>query len=99
MMDFYYTALRNITTSTKFNIHAGNVIEWYDTELTQPTQSEIDAEVIRLQAAYDSQTYARSRKAKYDLLNQDEMRYDDLANGTTTWVDAINAIKQEYPKP
>ena len=39
-----------------------------------------------------------NRKAAYDLLNQDEMRYDDLINSTTTWQDAIAAIKQEYPK-
>ena len=25
--------------------------------------------------------------------------FDDLENNTTTWVDSINAIKAEYPKP
>ena len=50
-------------------------------------------------AAYDAQDYARKRKAKYDLLNQDEMRFDDLINSTTTWKDAILAIKSEFPKP
>ena len=43
--------------------------------------------------------YSRLRKAKYDLLNQDEMRYDDVKNSTTTWVDAIDAIKAAHPKP
>ena len=75
------------------------VIEWLDDVQTEPTQAEIDAEVIRLQAVYDSQLYARTRKAKYDLLNQDEMRYDDVKNSTTTWVDAIDAIKAAHPKP
>jgi hypothetical protein len=46
----------------------------------------------------DTRTYAEKRKAKYDLLNQDEMRYDDLVNSTTTWPDAIAAIKAEFPK-
>ena len=58
----------------------------------------ITAEVTRLQGIYDSQEYARNRKAKYDLLNQDEMRYDDVKNSTTTWVDAIDAIKLQFPK-
>ena len=62
-------------------------------------QSLVDAEVTRLQAVYDSQLYARTRKAKYDLLNQDEMRYDDLVNNTTTWRDGIAAIKTAHPKP
>ena len=58
----------------------------------------IIAEVTRLQAAYDALEYSRNRKSAYDLLNQDEMRYDDVKNSTTTWVDAIDAIKQEFPR-
>ncbi len=76
-----------------------DALEWRDEVQTEPTTAEIDAEVIRLQAVYDSQLYARTRKAKYDLLNQDEMRYDDTKNSTTTWVDAIDAIKVAHPKP
>ena len=59
----------------------------------------VDAEVTRLQAAHDALEYSRLRKAKYDLLNQDEMRYDDLVNNTTTWRDGIAAIKTAHPKP
>ena len=66
---------------------------------TEPTALELSNEVTRLQAVYDSQLYARTRKVKYDLLNQDEMRYDDVKNTTTTWVDAIDAIKAAHPKP
>ena len=76
-----------------------DVIEWMDSEQTEPTASALATEVTRLQAVYDSQLYARTRKAKYDLLNQDEMRYDDLVNNTTTWRDGIAAIKVAHPKP
>ena len=76
----------------------GDVLEWLDGVQTEPTQSEIDAEVIRLQAEYDSQEYARNRKAEYDQLNQFEMQFDDDRDGTTTWVDKINEIKARYPK-
>ena len=64
----------------------------YDNEDTRATH------MATLKAEWDAKVYARSRKAKYDLLNQDEMRYDDLINSTTTWQDAIAAIKTEYPK-
>ena len=57
------------------------------------------AEVNRLEAEFVATQYSRDRKAKYDLLNQDEMRYDDTKNSTTTWVDAIDAIKAAHPKP
>jgi hypothetical protein len=68
-------------------------------------QSEYDDEARRtvhtatLKAEWDAKVYARTRKAKYDLLNQDEMRYDDLVNNTTTWRDGIAAIKVAHPKP
>jgi hypothetical protein len=65
----------------------------------QPTVSAIEAAEVLWQAAYDGQAYARTRKAKYDLLNQDEMRYDDMVNNTTTWRDGIAAIKAAHPKP
>ena len=97
--DFYYQAIINLTESTKFNLHAENVIEWYDTDLIQPTLSAIDAEVTRLQGVYDGQAYARARKAKYDLLNQFELMTDDAANSTTTHAEAIAAIKAAHPKP
>ena len=77
----------------------GDVLEWLDSEQTEPTALELSNEVTRLQAVYDSQLYARTRKAKYDLLNQDEMRYDDMVNNTTTWRDGIAAIKAAHPKP
>jgi len=76
----------------------GDELEWLDAVQTEPTQSEIDAEVIRLQTEYDSQEYARNRKAEYDQLNQFEMQFDDDRDGTTTWVDKINEIKARYPK-
>ena len=76
----------------------GNELEWLDAVQTEPTQSEIDAEVIRLQAEYDSQEYARNRKVEYDQLNQFEMQFDDDRDGTTTWVDTINEIKGRHPK-
>jgi len=76
----------------------GETLEWLDDVQTEPTQSEIDAEVIRLQAVYDSQEYARKRKAEYDQLNQFEMQFDDKENSTTTWVDKINEIKGRHPK-
>jgi len=51
-------------------------------------------------AAIPEQTYSDKRRQKYKGLgSQDEMRYDDLVNGTTTWQDAIAAIKAEIPKP
>jgi len=91
-------ALQSLTPNAEWVLR-GDVLEWLDSEQTEPTALELSNEVTRLQAVYDSQLYARTRKAKYDLLNQDEMRYDDVKNSTTTWVDAIDTIKAAHPKP
>jgi len=76
----------------------GDVINWSSAG-PQPTTQAIIDEDARYQAIYTAQEYSRTRKAAYDLLNQDEMRYDDLVNGTTTWQDSIENIKNQYPKP
>ena len=92
-------ALQSLTPNAQWVLRGDSDLEWMDSSQTEPTAAAIAAEVIRLQAAYDSQAYARSRKVEYDKLNQDEMRFDDLVNSTTTWHDAIAAIKVAIPKP
>jgi len=91
------TAIRNthpsvvtINGDTDATDNNGNVVTLDETL--------IQAEVLRLQAEYDSQEYARNRKQEYDQLNQLEMQFDDQRDGTTTWVDSINEIKARYPK-
>jgi len=77
----------------------GDELEWLDAVQTEPTQSEIDAEVIRLQAEYDSNQYQRDRATAYpSLQDQADMQYWDAVNGTTTWQDAIAKVKADYPK-
>ena len=76
-----------------------DVLVWEDEEQVQPTEEELTTEIARLQSEYDSQDYARKRKAEYNALNQFELISDDSINGTTTHRDAILAIKSKYPKP
>ena len=90
-------ALQSLTPKAQWVLR-GDDLEWLDTTQTQPTDTEITAEVTRLQSIYDSLAYARSRKQEYDKLNQWEMQFDDNRDGTTTWVDSINEIKVRFPK-
>ncbi len=73
-------------------------ISFWNKDKTQPSEVEIEEADAIWQAEYDAQEYARKRKAEYDALNQFEMQYDDEEDGTTTWKDAIAAIKTKYPK-
>ena len=76
----------------------GTYIKEWNSASPQPSVAAIEAAEIEHQTAYDSQEYARNRKAEYDQLNQYEMMFDDKENSTTTWVDKINEIKGRHPK-
>jgi hypothetical protein len=61
--------------------------------------NNVEIDTAQVNAWVDPIAYKYERQQAYALLNQDEMRYDDLVNGTTTWQDAIAAIKLANPKP
>jgi len=39
------------------------------------------------------------RALAYEQLNQKELMFDDMVNGTKLWIEAIQEIKNKYPKP
>jgi hypothetical protein len=75
----------------------GDGLEWLDTEQTQPTDAEINAEVARLQAEYEAKAYQRQRAAAYpSIADQLDTIYHE---GIDAWKAEIAAVKTEYPKP
>lgn len=63
------------------------------------TQSLVDDEAARLQAEYDSKAYARARAEAYaPIAEQLDMQYWDSVNGSRTWLDHIEAVKEAHPK-
>ena len=74
-----------------FTIHKANGV-------TKPTWVKLKAQLVEMQAGYDSKVYSRNRKKEYDALDQFELISDDSINGTTTHKDAILAIKKKYSK-
>ena len=89
-------AIRSLAPSAQYAERDGAIIAWHSDDITQPTQSEIDAEIVRLQAVYDSQAYARNRKAEYpEIVDQ----LDDIFhNGIDGWKATIQVTKDKYPK-
>jgi hypothetical protein len=74
----------------------GDVLEWLDGSQTEPTQAEIDAEVVRLQGVYDGNAYQRSRAAEYPQVVD---QLDDIFhNGIDGWKATIQVTKDKYPK-
>jgi hypothetical protein len=88
-------AIRSLDANSEFAIR-DDVIEW----ITAPiSDTDIQAEISRLQAEYDANQYARDRAKAYpSLAEQADMAYWDRQNGTTTLDDAISAVKLQFPK-
>ena len=82
----------------EISLHGEKV--FYRSGQTPPSDSEIDAEIIRLQAEYDSLAYSRARATAYDSVgNQLDMLMKDMRDGTTTHQTACEAVKTRFPKP
>ena len=78
----------------------GDTLRWDSPDITHPSDAEIDAEIVRLDAEYAAQAYARNRAAAYPPIgDQLDMIYWDGVNDTTTFADAIAAVKAAHPKP
>ena len=93
-----FDAILSLRPLAEFTLR-GDELEWLDSEQTQPTQAEIDAEIARLQAEYDSKAYARARAEAYASTgDQLDMQYWDSVNSTTTWADHVAEIKARFPK-
>ena len=83
----------------------GTFVYWLgnDEDSKEPLSNDlliaIDVEYAHLQAEYDAKQYQRDRAKEYPTLQEQlDMQYWDSVNGTTTWQDAINAVKAKYPK-
>jgi hypothetical protein len=89
-------ALFSLAPSAKW-ILRGDVLEWIDTIQTQPTEEEIQAEIVRLQAEHEAKQYQRNRAAEYpSFASQFDLLYH---GGYDAWKAAIDEIKNKYPKP
>jgi len=73
-------------------------IEWHNGTTPIPV-ADIQAKMVELQAEYEANQYQRDRAKEYpSIQDQLDMQYWDKVNGTNTWQDAINAVKNKYPK-
>jgi hypothetical protein len=75
-----------------------NTIEWHNGTTPIPA-NEILAKQQELITEYNSNQYQRDRAKDYPSIQEQlDMQYWDKINGTNKWQQAINAVKQKYPK-
>ena len=96
------SALASLRPGARWSM-LGDVITWND-ETQQPTEEEINAEILRLQAEHDAQEYARDRQAEYPSIDELvvalwENVIEERAASVIELEGLRQAVKTKYPKP
>ena len=93
-------AIKAINPNAEVSVNASDInqITWHNG--TQPIPAnEILVKQQELITEYNFNKYQRDRAVNYpSLADQLDMQYWDKINGTNKWQQAINAVKQKYPK-
>jgi hypothetical protein len=77
----------------------GDDLEWLSEDIDQPSEEAIIRKQAEMQYEREIKVYQQQRKMAYPSRDEQlDMMYWDKINGTTTWDDAINAVKEAYPK-
>jgi len=74
-------------------------IIWYNKEIEQPTQLELETAWRELENIKISNQYKEDRKKEYlSIWEQLDQLYWDKINWTNIWQETITEIKNKYPK-
>ena len=81
----------------------GNVLEWLDKIQTEPSESDIQAEMTRLQTEYDNNAYARKRALEYPSVQDFMEAYTEkeIGGDSTKWdayITNYNKVRTDNPK-
>ena len=95
-----FTAINSLQPNARFLGASDQVTVWKTPDIPQPTEEEIQAEITRLTNEYNAAKYQRDRAVAYDPIKEQlDQLYWDKKNGTNKWVEAIDKVKSDNPKP
>jgi len=77
-------------------------VEWNDeikNKWIAKKQKDLENRIEKLKNKYELKQYQIDRAKDYPSIQEQlDMQYWDKINGTNKWQQAINAVKQKYPK-
>ena len=88
-------AILKIKSDARVSVSGDDIdrIEWHDGNPTNITKEQIQAKI-------DETAYINNRAKEYpSWQDQMDLQYWDKINNTSTWQDAVQAVKDKYPKP
>ena len=99
------TTLREANPSLTKMVNGNSIdlsTDEYNKTIDEWAQASFDQESANyiIENGGESANYAQYRRDAYPSIgDQLDMQYKDAVNGTTTWADAIAAVKTKYAKP
>lgn len=92
-----FDAIHSLRPNCNFGINQDGTVDWFEWNTESiPTEEEINAEIARLQAAYEAKEYQRQRAAEYpSIADQLDTLYH---GGYDAWKAQVQAVKDKYPK-
>jgi len=88
----------NPNAQVSVNAEDINQVTWHNGTTPIPA-NEILAKQQELIAEYNSKQYQRDRAKEYPSIQEQlDLIYWDKINNTNKWEEAINAVKNKYPK-
>jgi hypothetical protein len=93
-------AIKAINTNAEVSVNANDInqITWLNGTTPIPA-NEILAKQQELITEYNSNQYQRDRAKEYPSIQEQlDLQYWDKINNTNKWEEAINAVKNKYPK-
>ena len=92
-------AILSLNPNAEFTCNGGvySGLTWTNNPSYKPTETEVNAEIARLEAEYDAKKYQRNRVKEYPAI-PDQLDYI-YHNGIDAWkTDMIDPVKTKYPK-
>jgi hypothetical protein len=84
----------------KYNIQCAEVNGVLKDFSSPLTEEQINTAVSEYEVHLNSIQYQRDRANEYpSWQDQMDLQYWDKINNTSTWQDAVQAVKDKYPKP
>ena len=89
-------AILALHPTVQFTTNNGKIGEWHSSEITQPTEQEIEIKLAELKYQEEVNVYQEKRKLEYpDWGDQLDQIYH---SGIDVWKTGIKTIKDKYPK-
>ena len=95
-------AILALVPESEFVVYENKIIQW-DSEETQPTESEIATKKTELETEYDNNAYARARAIAYPSITEFMEAYTEkeIGGDSTKWdayVVNYNKVRTDNPK-